>query len=297
MTFNGKASANAKLRIATDGLTIEGGINDFEVPETTVTIKQAGLSIFIGFKQNGNKAIVEGENAGDEVESETNAQKSYDTIVNETIISYFKNMGLKNTQENLEQYRVEIGEEIDKTISKQKKHKESRENESKGGVKGISPETSKENPKNISKKNESKRETKFEILGVIEIEKVIIKIGFHISRKKGQKNYDWIVFGAAEDIILSKIWPSLSGSFLDLQLNSVAFIASSEARGKERKNVISEAEKEEKKTEKDEKKVEGDDEIEKTASWDVLAEIGRYNYPIVEGTLTNLHIHEYTNRI
>ncbi|OCL00817.1 uncharacterized protein K441DRAFT_710237, partial [Cenococcum geophilum 1.58] len=242
VTFNSSASANAKLRIASDGLTIEGGIDDYKIPDTEVTIKQAGLSIFIGFKQKGNKAGDDAESDNEDASSTTSKNGEYRDFNLDDLSTYNSNQAI---------------------YDKEPKKKESKVVKCKGKV--------------------VKRENKFEILGVIEIKNITVKVGIHISRKKGKTKRDWLVFGAVEGITLSRISPELKGTFLDLQLHNVAFIASSEAREKKRKDDGKiEEEKEKKKTE-DEKKEDANDEGEKTASWDVLAQVKAYNYPIVSG--------------
>lgn len=50
--FNKAASADALLQINNDGLTISGGLADFQIPDTCVTIKQARMHVFIGFNSN-----------------------------------------------------------------------------------------------------------------------------------------------------------------------------------------------------------------------------------------------------
>lgn len=283
VTFNGSASANAKLRIASDGLTIEGGIDDFKIPETDVTIKKAGLSIFIGFKQKGNKTLAKDESAGDDAESDneeastttSEGNKSRDDeleqiIADEAILRYVNSIGLDKIEANIDQYYGGISEEIEKETSIEVSMLKSEQKKS----------------KKESKKKESKvvkRESKFEILGVIDIKNVTVKVGLHFSKKKDQTKRDWLVFGTVEGVTLSKIWPELSGTFLNLQLDNVAFIASSEAREKKNNNEKIEDEKEKERTEEDEKKEDGDGDSEKTASWDVLAEVEAYNYPIVRG--------------
>jgi len=72
VTFNGEASAQALLEINNDGLTISGGLADYKIPGTVVTIEDAQLLIFIGFKQkkkseeDGKKPITDAPSAGKE---------------------------------------------------------------------------------------------------------------------------------------------------------------------------------------------------------------------------------------
>lgn len=75
VTFNGQASAQALLEINNDGLTISGGLSDYKIPETLVTIEEARIHIFIGFKhkkkidkneEDDNTAITDAPSAGKE---------------------------------------------------------------------------------------------------------------------------------------------------------------------------------------------------------------------------------------
>lgn len=214
VTFNGNASANAKLRIASDGLTIEGGIDDFKIPETEITIKKAGLSIFIAFKhekKDKSKGKAE-EKATDD------GQKKQETAVGEENAA---STGVVSTVLSSEKSQTDL----DDTDQGHNKKEELDEDES---SKDKAKDGEKDNDKD---KTAVKRESKFEILGVIEIQKFEVSIGFHMERKKGKKERDWLVFGAVRGgMRLAEVWPELRGSFLDLQLENVALIASSQKK-------------------------------------------------------------------
>ena len=48
VAFNGTASAQAMISITRDGLGISGGIGNYKIPDTDITIQEAALDIFIG---------------------------------------------------------------------------------------------------------------------------------------------------------------------------------------------------------------------------------------------------------
>lgn len=115
----------------------------------------------------------------------------------------------------------------------------------------------------------SKRESKFSILGIVQIHEFVVTVGFHVEHKKDQKEPEWIAVGSVDSIKLSELWSDLQGGFLDLELDNVALIASSEER---KKNTASE------------EMSEG----EKPESWDVLAQVDTFNYPIAKGMPASL---------
>jgi hypothetical protein len=118
----------------------------------------------------------------------------------------------------------------------------------------------------------SGRKTGLSVLGVVKYEQVIFKVGFHLNQKEGG---GWLVFGSAGHFRLREIFPSISeDSFLNLQLENVAIIASSEERGMAKKQSRDDHA-------GDNGDVESDD--SDYASWDVLAEIEAYGYPVTKG--------------
>ena len=172
------------------------------------------------------------------------------------------------------------------------------------------------------KTKKAKRESRFAVLGIVEINKITIKVGFYISQKKGSKKREWLAFGTIENIRLREAWDKIpEDSFLNLQLEKVALIASSETRKKKKKDVteddasadggevqakaltegtadaeawdksLGEAKNTDDNT-KNESKGDGDEstsgedksqDIEDSANWDVLGTVDAYNYPIVKG--------------
>jgi hypothetical protein len=118
----------------------------------------------------------------------------------------------------------------------------------------------------------SGRKTSLSVLGVVKYEQVIFKVGFHLDQKEGG---GWLVFGSAGHFRLREIFPSISeDSFLNLQLENVAIIASSEERGRAKKESRDDHA-------GNNGEVESDD--SDYASWDVLAEIEAYGYPVTKG--------------
>lgn len=117
----------------------------------------------------------------------------------------------------------------------------------------------------------SGRKTSLSVLGVVKYEQVIFKVGFHLDQKEGG---GWLVFGSAGHFRLRDIFPSITeDSFLNLQLENVAIIASSEERGRTKKQS--------RQGQTGNDGVENDD--SEYASWDVLSEIESYGYPITKG--------------
>ncbi|KAK2754427.1 hypothetical protein FQN54_007071 [Arachnomyces sp. PD_36] len=223
VTLNDHTSATALLKISNDGLLIEGGIEDFDIPDTSIKIQKAGLHVFIAFNSG------EGKNK--------------------------------------------------KSNNKQIKEEPEGENaEEKGGDEGEKED----------EKEDVQQHSKFAILGVLEIEKISVSVGLYFTKNDEGKR-DWIVFGRVSGIGLGGVWPELKNGFLDLELDNVAFIASSEDREEEGETEKGEGEKEEPEEGKSEAEngEEGEGEEneheDKPANWDVIAQIRSYNYPIVKG--------------
>ncbi|XHG01805.1 hypothetical protein AWENTII_005176 [Aspergillus wentii] len=106
----------------------------------------------------------------------------------------------------------------------------------------------------------TKRASEFAIMGIVKIESFTVTVGFHIEQKPDKPTRDWILVGSVASIKLDQLWSDLKGGFLDLELDRVALIASSEEREKQ-------------------------DPTESSAvdSWDVLAQVDAYGYPVVKG--------------
>lgn len=155
--------------------------------------------------------------------------------------------------------------------------------------------TDKENKSLEPERGGNKRESSFAVLGVVKYESVTFKAGLYMSKKKNKTDRDWLVFGSAEHIRLRDVWPSIAeDSFLNLQLENVAVIASSEdkARKQQQKHHQNKDENDSSdsgtKTEKiakdgNEENAGKENDDSAHSSWDVLSEIDAYNYPIVKG--------------
>ncbi|KAM0514405.1 hypothetical protein ACHAPE_006698 [Trichoderma viride] len=138
----------------------------------------------------------------------------------------------------------------------------------------------------VSKKDQKKEETRkrrqssFEILGVIHFHNVTFRAGFYTANNKEDKKRDWLVFGSAEHIRLREAWPDIPhDSFLNLQLVNVSVIASSKDRKRNRRDVESNT------VTHGHTKMTGSkqDDNDIHGEWDVLREIEALDYPIVQG--------------
>jgi hypothetical protein len=110
----------------------------------------------------------------------------------------------------------------------------------------------------------TKHKTSLSVLGIVKYQNVIFEAGLYLANKKDKDERDWLAFGLAGHLRLRDIWPAIpEDSFLNLQLENVAIIASSRDRphttyGKQRDHG--------------------------SGNWDALVEIGAYHYPISKGT-------------
>jgi len=122
-----------------------------------------------------------------------------------------------------------------------------------------------------------RRKTSLSVLGVVKYKHVIFKAGLHWTMNQDKKDGGWLVFGSVGHIRLGEIFPSVAeDSFLNLQLENVAIIVSSEERGGTKqpsRHACGQA--------GNNGGVESDDNDH--ASWDVLSEIEAYGYPITKG--------------
>ncbi|KAF4993560.1 hypothetical protein FGRMN_6419 [Fusarium graminum] len=313
VTFNGHASASANLIIAREGLTITGGIKDFQIPNHQIWIKRAGLQIFIAFKWAKDAKALEEKKV-----KEGDSDKDAKTI---------------------EESKTES---LSEAIDKLEDEKSPAKVDDKPSDKALT-----------SKKKEVVRESKFGIVGVVKIDSVTIEVGLYTEKKKDEEKREWLAFGTVKTIRLRDAWNKIPvGSFLDLQLENVALIASSKERkkkkndekddkkdkdskdeksgkessettkkekdglrpkaitapvsdgdSKDEKNAKKDSKKEGKEKKdgdqdsKDEKSKEKEKELD---SWDVLGTVDAYNYPIVKGvqlcaTITSFTELEFLN--
>lgn len=119
-------------------------------------------------------------------------------------------------------------------------------------------------------------EASISILGIVKYESVIFKSSLYLTRMKNEKERDWLVFGSADRVRLREIWPLIAeDSFLNLQLDNVAVIASSRDRNMPSRKHQS-------------GQTRGTDGIHnggrEHASWDVLSEIETHGYSVTKGT-------------
>lgn len=225
VTFNEHASSNALLKVNQDGLTIQGDIQEFNIPETNIKIQKAGLNIYVAFNQDKKKKL-----KGKEGEKTT---KSF----------------------------------TDEPAPTKPDGKAKPADEEKAVTKPDAEEK-----KEDDKPTKPKRESQFSILGIVQIEEFVVTVGLYVEQKKDKKNREWLAIGSVKSIKLSELWPQLRGGFLDLELDNLALIGSSEER-----EVKEESEG------KSEEESEAKGEDEKPKSWDVLAEVGSFKYPIAKG--------------
>ncbi|KAF5965774.1 hypothetical protein FBULB1_12034 [Fusarium bulbicola] len=88
---------------------------------------------------------------------------------------------------------------------------------------------------NMTKK--PKRGNRFGIQGVVEVNKITIKVGLYTEQKKDKEKREWLAFGAIENVRLREIWNDIpEGNFLNLELRNIALIASSHDRKKKKKD-------------------------------------------------------------
>lgn len=245
VTFNEHASSSALLKINQDGLTINGDIKEFNIPDTSVKIQKAGLNIYVAFKQDKKK--VKGKKG----------KKTAKSITDKPAPT--------------EQDRKAKPADMEKAVAD-------------GGKAVTKPDDAKEKKDN-DKPTKPKRESQFSILGIVQIEKFVVKVGLHVEQKKDKQNREWLAIGSVKSLRLSELWPDLQGGFLDLELDNLALIGSSEER--EVKEDSEDEASEEKSKETSEETGEEESENEKPASWDVLAEVDSYNYPIAKGKLVS----------
>ena len=215
--FNETASSRALLEINTDGLTISGGLSDFKIPETCVTIQQAQLFIFIGFKheEKNKKGDGKSENKSDPKNGNSDGMQLGNSSKPEV------NKPSENTEKDGQADEAPMS--VAKTNNKEKKTEDS--------------------------KQKQKRLSEFAILGSVKVEELTVTVGFYTARSKGKTKRDWVAFGSMSRLTMKEIvGEQVKGKFLDLSLENLALIASSDDRDK----------KEQKEGEKDPKTKDGD---------------------------------------
>lgn len=109
----------------------------------------------------------------------------------------------------------------------------------------------------------TKRASEFAIMGTVKIESFTVTVGLYIEQMPEKQTRDWLLVGSVASIRLEQVWSDLKGTFMDLVLDRVALIASSEAREKQDPTDASTAD-----------------------SWDVLAQVNAYGYHVVKGMLS-----------
>ncbi|KAI1087089.1 hypothetical protein F5B19DRAFT_486997 [Rostrohypoxylon terebratum] len=141
--------------------------------------------------------------------------------------------------------------------------------------KGKTSDTTNTSGSSLATRNSNSREkTSISVFGIVKYESVIFKAGLYLTKKNNKEN-DWLVFGSADRIRFREIWPSIEeDSFLNLELDNVAIIASS----KDRKFPSHEHQS---------RRTGGTnvnhDEGSEQASWDVLSEIETHGYSVIKG--------------
>ncbi|KAF5230728.1 hypothetical protein FANTH_13720 [Fusarium anthophilum] len=198
VTFNEHSSAVGSLTFASEGVTVQGGISDVKIPDTEVMIKKAGLEIFFGFKSKKIEEKSDEKSGNDRKESKPENEPEAPA----------KDQDGKVEENSL----VKLNDEPPAKTPSEKKEKD-------------------------DKTKKPKRGNRFGILGVVEINKVTIKVGLYTEQKKDKEKREWLVFGAIENVRLREIWNDIpEGNFLNLELRNIALIASSHERKKKKKD-------------------------------------------------------------
>ncbi|KAE8165389.1 hypothetical protein BDV40DRAFT_297418 [Aspergillus tamarii] len=219
VTFNEHSSASALIKIYQDGLTINGDIQESNIPDTHLTIKEAGLHIYVAFKQGQKeKAVKCGKGQKD---SKATTDKPDESEKPENKFEKPAEEPKKPDQRGTKPDDKDKGEDTneDKAITKPENEKVTAEGK---------PEV-------------SKRASQFSILGTVQIENFTVTVGLHIEQKKDKQNRDWILVGTVESIRLNELWADVKSGFLDLELDNVILIASPEEREKQELSSMSTA--------------------------------------------------------
>ena len=201
VNFNETASSSALLEINTDGLTISGGLSDYKIPETCVAIQQAQLFIFFGFKHEEKKKKGDGKNENESDSKDANSDG--------------KQLGNAS--------KPEVTKPSEST------EKDDQADEAPMSV----AKANKEAKKDEDDKQKQKRLSEFAILGIVKVEDLTVSVGFYTARNKGKTKRDWLAFGSISNLTMQEIvGEKVKNNFLDLRLDNLALIASSDDRDK-----------------------------------------------------------------
>ncbi|VZH91427.1 unnamed protein product [Fusarium fujikuroi] len=302
IAFNEHSSAVGNLTFASDGVTVQGGISDFKIPDTEIMIEKAGLEIFFGFRPKKIEEKLD-EKSGDGKKESKPTGESKPAVPG----------------------KDQDGKMVEKSLVK-------------STDKPPLTKTLSEKKETDNKAERVKRGNRFGILGVVKINKITIKVGLYTEQKEGNERREWLAFGAIENVRLREIWNAIpEDSFLNLELRNIALIASSHDRKKKKKDDKTEDEgddagksdevkpkairnrvpdgevwinnlsvfavSEGEKPDEDSKGKEGDgnkdekadeeEEQKEPDNWDVLGTVDAYNYPVVKGLQLCATIHSF----
>ncbi|EXL52589.1 hypothetical protein FOCG_08380 [Fusarium oxysporum f. sp. radicis-lycopersici 26381] len=163
-------------------------------------IKKAGLETFFGFKSKKNEEKPDEKSGKDKKDSKPTGESKPEVL------------GKDQDGEVAEKSLVKSSDKSSAKTPSEKKEKD-------------------------HKTKRIKRGSRFGILGVVEINKVAIKVGFYTEQKKDKEKREWLAFGAIENVRLREIWNDIpEDNFLNLELRNIALIASSHERKKKNKD-------------------------------------------------------------
>ncbi|KAF5684634.1 hypothetical protein FDENT_6639 [Fusarium denticulatum] len=200
VTFNEHSSAVGSLTFASEGVTVQGGISDVKIPDTEIMIRKAGLEIFFGFMSKEIEEKPDEKSVDDKKKSKPSGGNKPEVPV--------KDQEFEVAEKSL----VKLN---DKPPTKKPPGTKEKDNKGK----------------------KAKRGNRLGILGVVEINKVTIKVGLYTEQKKNEEKREWLAFGAIENVRLREIWNDIpEANFLNLELRNIALIASSHERKKKKKD-------------------------------------------------------------
>ena len=195
-------------------LTLEGHVNFNETASSSALLE---INIFIGFKheEKNKKGDGKSENKSDPKNGNSDGMQLGNSSKPEV------NKPSENTEKDGQADEAPMS--VAKTNNKEKKTEDS--------------------------KQKQKRLSEFAILGSVKVEELTVTVGFYTARSKGKTKRDWVAFGSMSRLTMKEIvGEQVKGKFLDLSLENLALIASSDDRDK----------KEQKEGEKDPKTKDGD---------------------------------------
>ena len=195
-------------------LTLEGHLNFNETASSSALLE---INIFIGFKheEKNKKGDGKSENKSDPKNGNSDGMQLGNSSKPEV------NKPSENTEKDGQADGAPMS--VAKTNNKEKKTEDS--------------------------KQKQKRLSEFAILGSVKVEELTVTVGFYTARSKGKTKRDWVAFGSMSRLTRKEIvGEQVKGKFLDLSLENLALIASSDDRDK----------KEQKEGEKDPKTKDGD---------------------------------------